>query len=284
MQNLGSTPDGLNQKLYFNTIKFPGDSCSQSSVRSTGLFCLFLKLSIIKRLWGFVSFCFSKTVFSIPGTCSCRGHGCRELGGRVFHPRPYGDPGLSSPSRAPAPGREAPLPAGQRTCHSGSGSAAVLAGTRAVAAGPGGAGRGGAPGGAGRWDAPRAGPAPARGRSGRRGVGAARTADGGRVLGAPRAANAAAALGPQRLSARNEPHPEKGLLQAGRQQDRLGAAQDLLVPNARRQRGLWRGVVRPLGLRARWGARGTPGASGRTDDGRPGSRTQVEPPDRTGPG
>uniref|UniRef100_G1TYT9 mitogen-activated protein kinase n=1 Tax=Oryctolagus cuniculus TaxID=9986 RepID=G1TYT9_RABIT len=62
--------------------------------------------------------------------------------------------------------------------------------------------------------------------------------------GAVRTAGAAAVPGPQpRLGARDEPHPEKGLLQAGRQQDRLGAAQDLRVPDARRQRGLRRRVV-----------------------------------------
>lgn len=127
----------------------------------------------------------------------------------------------------------------------------------AVGAGPGGA----APGRTGRWDAPRAGPAPARGRSGA-GAAAAATSVGGRVLGTWRAANAAAALEPRGLCARDELHPEKGLLQAGRQQDRLGAAQDLRVPDPRRQRGLWRGVVRPLGMHARCGEQGAPGRRG----------------------
>ena len=96
----------------------------------------------------------------------------------------------------------------------------------------------------------RPGPPPSHGvgRSGRRGAGTAGTVGGGRVLGAWRAANVAIALGPPRLSARDEPHLEKGLLQAGRQQDRLGAAQDLRVPDARRQRGLRRRVVRPPGM------------------------------------
>ncbi|EDL22590.1 mitogen activated protein kinase 13, isoform CRA_c, partial [Mus musculus] len=40
-------------------------------------------------------------------------------------------------------------------------------------------------------------------------------------------------------------HSEKGLLQAGHQQDCLGATQDLPGARARRQRGLWSGVVRP---------------------------------------
>ncbi|EDL22589.1 mitogen activated protein kinase 13, isoform CRA_b, partial [Mus musculus] len=42
---------------------------------------------------------------------------------------------------------------------------------------------------------------------------------------------------------RDEPHSEKGLLQAGHQQDCLGATQDLPGARARRQRGLWSGVV-----------------------------------------
>lgn len=87
------------------------------------------------------------------------------------------------------------------------------------------------------------------------------TAGGGQVLGARRAASAATALGPPTPSARDELHPEKGLLQAGRQQDRLGAAQDLRVPDAHRQRGLWLRVVRhplPRACATR-GRRGRPG-------------------------
>lgn len=62
--------------------------------------------------------------------------------------------------------------------------------------------------------------------------------------GSPRAATAAAAQG-RHHGVRNEPHPEKGFLQAGHQQDRLGAAQDLPGAGARRQRGLRSCVVRP---------------------------------------
>lgn len=96
--------------------------------------------------------------------------------------------------------------------------------------------------------------------------GRCRDRDGGLVLGAPWAANAAASLRQPRSGARDEPHAEKGLLQAGRQQDRLGAAQDLPVPDARRQRGLWLRVVRSPGLCALWGtgrgAKGLPGRRG----------------------
>lgn len=140
----------------------------------------------------------------------------------------------------------------------------------------------GASGRAGRWDAPRArDPALARGRSGRRGGPDLRAR--GRVLGARRAANAGAVLGPPRLGARDELHAEKGLLQAGRQQDCLGAAQDLRVPDARRQRGVWRCVVRPPGQRAAGGRRGARGASGGTYSGRAGTGAQMEPPDDPGP-
>lgn len=62
--------------------------------------------------------------------------------------------------------------------------------------------------------------------------------------GSPRAATAAAAQG-RHHGVRDEPHPEKGFLQAGHQQDRLGAAQDLPGAGARRQRGLRSCVVRP---------------------------------------
>lgn len=206
------------------------------------------------------------------------------LGGPVFppaippHPRPVlyaGAPGSTLRQRRPAPS-----PAGQRTCRPDCG---------AVGTSPGGAAPG-APGRAGRWDARRArDPALVRGRSeagrgGQRRAGAGRLwpAGGGRVLGAPRAVKAGAALGPPSLGARDELHPEKGLLQAGRQQDQLGAAQDLRVPDAHRQRGLWRRVVRPPGLRAAGRVRGARGASGRTEGGRAGSRPQVELLDEPG--
>ena len=73
--------------------------------------------------------------------------------------------------------------------------------------------------------------------------------------------------GSQRSQRARVHHPEKGLLQAGRQQDRLGAAQDLRVPDAHRQRGLRLSVVRPspypaparpLGRRGRLGHRARP--------------------------
>lgn len=210
-----------------------------------------------------VLFCVSEIVFNIAGRSSCRVPGSRELGGRVFPSlSPMREPlGLSRPSPQGStwPGstpscRAAHLPL-RLGCGPG-GNPGLSA--RAVGAGPGGA----APGRTGRWDAPRAGPAPARGRGGRSRAGAARTSVGGRVPGTWRAANAAAALEPRGLCARDEPHPEKGLLQAGRQQDRLGAAQDLRVPDPRRQRRLWRGVVRPLGMHARRGEQGTPGRRG----------------------
>lgn len=181
----------------------------------------------------------------------------------MFPARSVGPPG-------PAAAREAPGPRG-------SAPAALLGGRPGGKPGLG-AGRAAAYLGEPAGGTRAAGHAPARGRSGRRGAGT------GPVLGAPPAASTAAALEPPRLGARDEPHPEKGLLQAGRQQDRLGAAQDLSVPDARWQRGLWRRVVRPLGLRARWGTRGAPGASGRTDGGHPGPGTQVEPPVWPGPG
>lgn len=62
--------------------------------------------------------------------------------------------------------------------------------------------------------------------------------------GSPRPATAAAAQG-RHHGVRDELHPEKGFLQAGHQQDRLGAAQDLPGAHARRQRGLRSCVVRP---------------------------------------
>lgn len=140
----------------------------------------------------------------------------------------------------------------------------------------------GAPGRAGKWDAGPAGaPALAQGGEERAARGGHRGDRGrGRVLGAWRAANVPIALGPPRLSAQDELHLEKGLLQAGRQQDRLGAAQDLRVPDARRQRGLRRRVVRPPGLCAGVGARGggrcVPGASGWNYGGRPGTGTPAQ--------
>ena len=118
-------------------------------------------------------------------------------------------------------------------------------------------------------------------------AGTAGTAGGGQVLGARRAASAATALGPPTPSARDELHPEKGLLQAGRQQDRLGAAQDLRVPDAHRQRGLRLSVVRPSPYPAParpLGRRGAPGASGQAAGGRPGTGTRAGPPQEPEPG
>lgn len=50
MQNLGSTPDLLNEDLY--SMKYTGDSCAHSNVGSTGYFRMF-ETSHAKQVMGF---------------------------------------------------------------------------------------------------------------------------------------------------------------------------------------------------------------------------------------
>lgn len=228
-----------------------------------------LKLPMPNKLWAFVGFCSPKIVLKVseiflqnpPLAAAGRLSSCLQPS--VGAPRANGPPGRpqhpagSAPHPIPCTAAHLPLRAGLWP--------GFRTRTLAEARGSGSRGRAG-PGGAAQrtWARRQVGRVAwtgTRPRAGEERQAWAGPAGGGQVLGARRAASAATALGPPPPSARDELHPEKGLLQAGRQQDRLGAAQDLRVPDAHRQRGLWLRVVRhplPRACATR-GRRGRPG-------------------------